>query len=78
MCAYLSRMAHKFSLFDAPLVYNFSQISTTEDADLRKVFDNTLVRSVFVPKVDPYSHTELGSSRAVQRSSKLKQRHGHF
>lgn len=44
MRAYLERMEHKFSLFDAPLVYNFSQISQTENADLTKVFDDTLVQ----------------------------------
>ena len=43
MSRYLERMGKKFSLFDAPLVYNFSTMSKTEDADLRKVFDNTLV-----------------------------------
>lgn len=37
-------MDHKFSLFDAPLVYNFSEISTSVSADLRKVFDDTLVQ----------------------------------
>ena len=36
-------MNHKFCLFDAPLLNNFSQISTTENADLTKVFENTLV-----------------------------------
>lgn len=49
MLAYLQRMSHKFSLFDAPLVYNFSAISKTEKADLTKVFDNTLV------KYEPYN-----------------------
>lgn len=49
MVAYLQRMSHKFSLFDAPLVYNFSAISKTEKADLTKVFDNTLV------KYEPYN-----------------------
>lgn len=49
MLAYLQRMSHKFSLFDAPLVYNFSKISKTEKADLTKVFDNTLV------KYEPYN-----------------------
>lgn len=44
MCGYLERMGRKFSLFDAPLVYNFSSISRTESADLRKVFDDTLVK----------------------------------
>ncbi|ATY59031.1 glucan 1,4-alpha-maltohexaosidase precursor [Cordyceps militaris] len=41
---YLDRMEEKFSLFDAPLVHNFSALSQTESADLRKVFDDTLVR----------------------------------
>lgn len=40
---YLNRMNHKFSLFDAPLVYNFSEISRGNSADLRSVFDGTLV-----------------------------------
>ncbi|CRK12158.1 hypothetical protein BN1723_017268, partial [Verticillium longisporum] len=44
MTDYLARMGKKFSLFDAPLVYNFSQISKSEGADLRKVFDDTLVQ----------------------------------
>lgn len=44
MSKYLERMGRKFSLFDAPLVYNFSQISKTEGADLTKVFDDTLVK----------------------------------
>ena len=43
MTRYLENMHKKFSLFDAPLVYNFSEISKTEGADLRKVFDDTLV-----------------------------------
>jgi alpha-amylase len=41
---YLGRMGKKFSLFDAPLVYNFSQTSKTEAADLRKIFEDTLVQ----------------------------------
>jgi alpha-amylase len=43
MTDYLSRMNKKFSLFDCPLVNNFSQTSKTESADLTKIFDNTLV-----------------------------------
>ncbi|KAF2683772.1 glycoside hydrolase family 13 protein [Lentithecium fluviatile CBS 122367] len=45
MVAWLESMHHKFSLYDAPLVYNFSNISKSEAADLRKVFDNTLVQT---------------------------------
>lgn len=44
MIAYLDKMNHKYSLYDSPLVYNFSKISTQEDADLRKVFDGSLVK----------------------------------
>ncbi|MCJ1392324.1 hypothetical protein MMC18_005191 [Xylographa bjoerkii] len=68
MCAYLSRMAHKFSLFDAPLVYNFSQISRTEDADLRKVFDNTLV------EVEPYNAVTLVMNHDTQPYQALEAR----
>lgn len=49
MTQYLERMHKKFSLFDAPLVYNFSEISKTSGADLREVFDGTLV------SVEPYN-----------------------
>lgn len=49
LTGYLERMEHKFSLFDAPLVYNFSSISQSDKADMRKVFDNTLVQ------VEPYN-----------------------
>ncbi|KAF2208046.1 glycoside hydrolase family 13 protein [Cercospora zeae-maydis SCOH1-5] len=45
MLDWLSKMNHEFSLFDAPLVYNFSRIGATPDADLRTVLDNTLTRA---------------------------------
>lgn len=51
MTRYLDRMGKKFSLFDAPLVYNFSQLSKTENADLRSVFDDTLVKTMPVNAV---------------------------
>jgi alpha-amylase len=51
MSAYLERMGKKFSLFDAPLVYNFSKASKTENADLRGIFDDTLVKTVPVNAV---------------------------
>lgn len=38
-------MGRKFSLFDVPLVYNFSQISKSVSGDLRTVFDDTLVKT---------------------------------
>ncbi|MCJ1385378.1 hypothetical protein MMC17_008500 [Xylographa soralifera] len=61
-------MAHKFSLFDAPLVYNFSQLSTTEDSDLRKVFDNTLVQ------VEPYNAVTLVMNHDTQPYQALEVR----
>ena len=45
MLEYLKQMDHKYSLFDSPLLYNFSKSSKTEDADLRKVFDDSLVQA---------------------------------
>ena len=54
MHLYLERMGKKFSLFDAPLVYNFSKLSQTEGGDLRGVFDETLVATVPVNAVVRY------------------------
>ena len=45
MLEYLNDMHHRFSLYDSPLLNNFSKLSTTEDADLRTVFDKTLVEA---------------------------------
>jgi alpha-amylase len=41
---YLKQMDYTLSLFDAPLVYRFSEISQTPGADLRTIFDGTLVQ----------------------------------
>lgn len=41
---YLQRMDRELSLFDVPLVYRFSTFSRTEGADLRRIFDETLVK----------------------------------
>ncbi|KAF5862391.1 hypothetical protein ETB97_011748 [Aspergillus alliaceus] len=40
---YLQKMDYQLSLFDAPLVGRFSRISRTGGADLRKIFDDTLL-----------------------------------
>src|SRR5262249_36578416 len=45
MLEYLDQMHHPFSLHDSPLLTNSSSLSTTEDADLRKVFDGSLMRA---------------------------------
>lgn len=60
MTRYLERMGKKFSLFDAPLVYNFSKLSKTEDADLRTVFDDTLV------KIEPVNAVTLVMNHDTQ------------
>jgi alpha-amylase len=62
MTAWLAEMDHKFSLYDAPLLYNFHRISTSENADLRKVFDDSLVAAEPVNAVtgkllNPFIHT---------------------
>ncbi|KAK2742611.1 hypothetical protein FQN55_007730 [Onygenales sp. PD_40] len=41
---YLGKTEYLVSLFDAPLVRRFSEISRSEGADLRKVFDGSLVK----------------------------------
>ena len=41
LCEYLGKMEHRFSLFDAPLVYRFSDFSRYDNADLRGIFANT-------------------------------------
>jgi len=60
MLEYLKQMDHKFSLFDSPLLNNFSKASTTEDADLRKIFDNTLVQA------EPYNAVTLVMNHDTQ------------
>ncbi|KAF2266433.1 glucan 1,4-alpha-maltohexaosidase precursor [Lojkania enalia] len=45
MAQWLASMNHKFSLYDSPLLNNFSTLSTSEKADLRTVFDDTLVKN---------------------------------
>ncbi|KAF2461988.1 alpha--amylase-like protein [Lineolata rhizophorae] len=42
---WLDMVQYKISLFDVALLNNFSHISTSEDADLRKILDATLVQA---------------------------------
>ena len=51
LMSYLKDTNHKFSLFDTPLLNAFSQLSTKEDADLRKIFKNSLVKEAPVNAV---------------------------
>ena len=63
---YLSKMNHKFNLFDAPLVENFHRISTGERADLRQVFDNSLTQA------EPYNSVTLVQNHDTQPSQALQ------
>lgn len=65
MTQYLQRLDHKFCLFDAPLVYKFSQVSNTNSGDLRGVFDGTLVQ------VEPYSAVTLVQNHDTQPGQSL-------
>ena len=65
LTGYLSRMEHKFNLFDAPLVYNFSRISQGDAADLRQVFDKSLVQC------EPYNAVTLVMNHDTQPSQAL-------
>lgn len=61
---WLDNLALPCSLFDAPLLYNFSRISTTPNADLRKVLDGSLVQArpdAAVLQVQNHD-TQLGST----------------
>lgn len=42
---YLEKMDHQLSVFDTPLVGRFSSISRMKGADIRRVFEGTLVQS---------------------------------
>lgn len=48
---YLGEMPEGFALYDSPLLNNFSSLSKQEAADLRKVFDKTLVKEAPVNAV---------------------------
>ncbi len=43
LAKYIEYMQHRISLFDVKLVCNFSLLSSSDEADLRTVFDKTLV-----------------------------------
>jgi len=61
LSAWLGNMGHKFSVFDSPLLYNFSRISTSENADLRSVFDGSLI------KIEPVNAVVSASFSTYQR-----------
>jgi alpha-amylase len=44
MVQWLEKLGLEFSLYDSPLLYTFSELSKTENADLRTVFDKSLIK----------------------------------
>ncbi|KAF3147135.1 hypothetical protein TWF569_006220 [Orbilia oligospora] len=74
MHKYLESMDHKFSLFDAPLFYNFCEISTNERADLRKMFDGALVQTMPVNAVTVVGNhdTQVGQASFVKMEGWMK------
>ncbi|KAF3940656.1 Alpha-amylase [Dactylella cylindrospora] len=74
MMKYLELMNKKFSLFDAPLLYNFAQTSTSERADLRALFDDTLVRYMPVNAVTVVGNhdTQIGQASYVKMEGWMK------
>ncbi|MCJ1415079.1 hypothetical protein MMC32_001409 [Xylographa parallela] len=65
MREYLSRMKHKVSLFDSTLLYNFAQVSKTRNADLRKIFEGSLVQ------VEPHHAVTLVMNHDTQPTQPL-------
>ena len=41
---YIQRLDYRIALIDAPLMNNFSQMSKSRYADLRKVFERTILK----------------------------------
>ena len=66
LTAYLEKMHHKFTLFDAPLVENFHRISTNERADLRSVWDGTLTQA------EPWNSVTLVMNHDTQPAQALQ------
>ncbi|KAF2123450.1 glycoside hydrolase family 13 protein [Dothidotthia symphoricarpi CBS 119687] len=66
MNKWLEAMERKFSLFDSPLLNNFSSLSKTESADLRKVFDKTLVQSNPVNAVTVVTNHDTQPGQTVE------------
>ena len=59
-------MKHKMSLFDSPLLDNFSSISKEENADLRKVFDGSLVKMRPIEAVTLVTNHDTQTGQTVE------------
>jgi alpha-amylase len=66
MTEWLGKMGKKFSLFDSPLLYNFHNVSKTEKADLREVFDNSLVQAEPVNAVTCVQNHDTQKGQTVE------------
>ena len=66
LSGYLSRMPRQFSLFDCDLVYTFSRVSHSVEADLTHIFDGTLTAS------DPIQSVTLVQNHDTQPGQQLE------
>ncbi|KAI1079659.1 glucan 1,4-alpha-maltohexaosidase precursor [Whalleya microplaca] len=66
LCDWLDEMDNKFSLYDSPLLNNFSSMSKQESADLRKVFDGTLVKAKPVNAVTVVQNHDTQKGQTVE------------
>ncbi|MCJ1308473.1 hypothetical protein MMC25_002126 [Agyrium rufum] len=64
--AYLETLEYKLSLFDAPLVHSFSDISQEEEGDMTTIFEHTLTKS------QPKFSVTLVMNHDTQKSQSLE------
>lgn len=63
---WLDEADHKMSLFDTPLLNNFASLGSSEKADLRKVFDGTLVAKKPVNAVTVVQNHDTQKGQTVE------------
>lgn len=66
LTGWLKMMDQKFSLYDSPLLNNFSSLSHQESADLRTVFDKTLVKAMPVNAVTVVQNHDTQKGQTVE------------
>lgn len=66
MLRYLSKMQHQFSLFDTPLVYNFSEVSRGDSADLCQIFAGSLVEAKPINAVTLVANHDTQPGQALE------------
>ena len=66
MSKWLDQMNHQMSLFDSPLLYTFASLSKTDNADLRRVWDGSLV------KMRPFDTVTLVTNHDTQMGQTME------